>query len=335
MQSNKKKILIDILHPAHVNFFKGVINQLQNDHDLLIIVRERGNLSKIVEAELKTPFIVYGKHRETVFGKMWGLFERVGQLIYLALKHSIYQMASCGFYVAIAGTILRRKSIVFYDDFEYKLNFYPSYWFATKYIIPASIPKKRSNVIHYRGFKELAYLYHFSPQSIELERMGLKPGEYVFMRLVSSKSLNYRNQKPSLAIQTIKLFLEQTNITLILSLEKGAENSELSSLHNVRTLSQPCLDIHSLMYYAKFIISSGDTVAREGALLGTPTLYIGQRDMRVNRELIEMGRIRWFPDGCVIPVLQEFLSLQRPKNRLKSEWQDTTKIIQRHLTNVG
>ena len=37
--------------------------------------------------------------------------------------------------------------------------------------------------------------------------------------------------------------------------------------------------MHTLLYYAKCVISSGDTVAREAALLGTPAIYIGGRDM--------------------------------------------------------
>ena len=37
------------------------------------------------------------------------------------------------------------------------------------------------------------------------------------------------------------------------------------------------------------VISSGDSMAREGGMLGVPSLYIGNRDMPANRILIDKG----------------------------------------------
>jgi predicted glycosyltransferase len=42
-------------------------------------------------------------------------------------------------------------------------------------------------------------------------------------------------------------------------------------------LQEPIEDIHSLIYYAAGLVSSGDSMAREAALLGVPSYYLGIR----------------------------------------------------------
>ena len=42
-------------------------------------------------------------------------------------------------------------------------------------------------------------------------------------------------------------------------------------------------------YFSKVVISSGDSMAREGAQLGVPSFYCGVRDMFSNRILIDKG----------------------------------------------
>ena len=42
-------------------------------------------------------------------------------------------------------------------------------------------------------------------------------------------------------------------------------------------MQEPIEDIHSLIYYAAGLVSSGDSMAREAALLGIPAYYLGTR----------------------------------------------------------
>ena len=52
-------------------------------------------------------------------------------------------------------------------------------------------------------------------------------------------------------------------------------------------MKEPVKDIHSLMYFSQVVISSGDSVAREGAMLGVPSIYAGIRDMPANVIMIK------------------------------------------------
>jgi len=61
------KILIDIGHPAHLNFFRNSILALSKaDHSIVVSYLQRGKLPSIVTKELKdiNKYIV-GKHRGT------------------------------------------------------------------------------------------------------------------------------------------------------------------------------------------------------------------------------------------------------------------------------
>ena len=55
-------------------------------------------------------------------------------------------------------------------------------------------------------------------------------------------------------------------------------------------LEEPVEGIHSLIYYSCALISSGDSMAREAALLGVPSYYLGIRyDMPANYAASRLG----------------------------------------------
>jgi predicted glycosyltransferase len=54
-------------------------------------------------------------------------------------------------------------------------------------------------------------------------------------------------------------------------------------------LTEPVRDIHSLIYFSRFLISSGDSMAREACVMGVPAFYCGGREMAVNNYLLSTG----------------------------------------------
>jgi len=59
------KIVVDINHVAHLNFFKNAIRLLKEDgHEVIITILNRGRLIKIVEKELGLDdYFVSGRYR--------------------------------------------------------------------------------------------------------------------------------------------------------------------------------------------------------------------------------------------------------------------------------
>ncbi len=328
-------IVFDLLHVAHLNFFKAAIEHLSRRHTVRVVIRDRGNLVKIARAELSLPFTVSGQHRQGAY-KILGLAERVLSLVDFCKRSRAALLVSCGFYSAIAARICGIHSVNFYDDLEYKLNFWPSYLFSHCFVLPKLLDVSGRNIVQYDGYKELAYLREFRPSTEVLGEYGLDAEGYVFVRHIAPISLNYvrRAAEMERAVQ----YASRLGMPILASIEPGT--TLVGCDQTYRKLVEPCSDFHSLVYYSKLAISTGDTVAREASLLGVPTIYLGGRNMKINQDLIRAG-------AMVIPrpdtLLQEIgHCLARTGERIApeySQWDDTTEVIvntvESYLSSLG
>jgi predicted glycosyltransferase len=111
---------------------------------------------------------------------------------------------------------------------------------------------------------------------------------------------------------------------------------------NCIILEEPVEDIYSLLKFAALTISSGDTMARESCLVGTPTIYTGGRDMYVNKELIRKECMFKVDDIEQVPITVKYILENDMKKHIeriighaiKHEWEDTTEIIIENLIDV-
>ena len=327
------RILFDILHPAHLNFYKKTIQYLQAEHDVTVLVRHRGDLVDFANKELNVPIKVVGRHYGSRIGKLFGLFHRICYLICEGWKNP-YDVATShgGFYVSIASWIMGKRSVVFYDNAEYKLLFFLCRRFSSKFVIPQLLGIKGKNIGTFNGYKELAYLNRFKPEKEILEKYKVKKKKYIFIRQIAHISLDYWSDDSSQNMKGILDYLYQNNFSVIASVEEGATQIlEFREFDNIYVLPESTSEMHTLLYYAKCVISSGDTVAREAALLGTPAIYIGGRDMKINSELINLGRLNC-PDATeIIPTLESTLWEEKDFSQQNVDWDDTTDVIMQEL----
>lgn len=123
--------------------------------------------------------------------------------------------------------------------------------------------------------KEWAYLNPrtFRPNVEVLKQYGVKEKEYMFLREVSVGTINYTGQESG-AILGIKDMIPK-GMKVLLSLEEKKRRGEYPE--DWILLQEPIEDIHSLIYYAAGLVSSGDSMAREAALMGVPAYYLGIR----------------------------------------------------------
>lgn len=327
------RILIDILHPAHLNFFKRSISYLNAQHELTVWVRPRGNLVEFVERELDVPIKVVGKHYRTRLGKIFGLFHRIFSLFVEHFRNPYDVFTSHGgFYSAIAARLVGRRSVIFYDNFEYKSLFMLCRLFATRFVLPDLLGIQGHNIRTFRGYKELAYLSNFEPSEKVLDTYGVEKGKYVFIRQIAHISLDYWENHGTNTLEKILEYLRKKKYMVIASVEEHADNVPLlSDSEWVKVMKKPSSDMHSLLYYARCVVSSGDTVAREAALLGVPAMYIGKRDMQINQELIGLGLMTWPSEEKTLLTLDQTLHQAHHCPQEEQQWEDTTQVILDHL----
>lgn len=275
-------ILFDFVHAADVNLFKHSIYRLKNEgYNVVLTLRVRGVLMQIAEKEFPGYKInVIGYHKKGIIRKVFSIIGREIRFFRFLKKNSIDVVVCQGVTFGIACKILGVPLIHHDDDPEYRLTYLMGKYLSAVDIIPESVSVSGSRHLKYKGFKEVAYLHpnYFSPDILSVERLNLVPFQYVFIREIANVSVNYKG-RTSFLLGVLK-HLKSKSIVPILSLEDKSLIPTFSDLAII--LKEPLDNLHSLMYFAKFVISSGDTMAREACLLGTPTVYTGGRLMVAN-----------------------------------------------------
>ena len=334
--NNNISVVVDITHYPHVNFYKQAIKVLRGKNmDVQIILRPRGKLIYIFQKECPdVPFVLIGQHRKTLSGKMFDLVERdIFLLRYLSMNKFDIGTGG-GINLAHITHFFGKPSVIFTDDVEYKLPYYLCKPFATWVVMPKCIPAQGKNLLKYNGFKELAHLHpnNFTPNKNALELYNLNPYEYVFIREVSSASLNYQKIEMGRLSKMLD-YLRQKGLKILLSIE----DKRLVNLFKDHCiiLKEPVDDIHSLLHFASFTLASGDSMARESCLLGTPAIYTGGRDMAINKELIKRSCMFKVEDEKSIKNIIDYIINNnikkevevRIKHAIEHEWVDTTEVI--------
>jgi uncharacterized protein len=316
-----------------LNFFRNAITILQSKgHEIIISYLKRGKVPKIVQKEYAGfrlfPVGVHkGTKRSIIFQAN---FLRFIQHFFLRIKEKyVIGVSVNSIPLGAVCKITGIPNIQFDDDIERKLNVYLERKTASSVIFPEFIGGQKWFKT-YRGLKEWAYLSpkYFNPNSKILEAYSIQPKKYIFVREVDTGSFNYSNQKANLIASVAEYFPDDFKVLLSL------ENKNFIHLYPKEwiLLNEPVEDIHSLIYYSKLMISSGDSMAREGGMLGVPSIYCGIREMKANNILIQKDILKHIP---IINVPEYLTNYQWEDNfpqnefrgKLLSEWDDVTEFI--------
>lgn len=299
-------IWIDILHIPQLNFYKPFIIMLsERGYNVYITVLNRGKLSVIAEKELSdisnVSVSVVGKHRM----KKWSVILeanllRLPQLLCWVKGKHIDVAFSNGSHVGIVSRIYGFPAYEFEDDpqaADYRLMVR----FATQNhsIIYEATPQlciePKDKVLPV--LKEWAYLNPklFTPDVSVLREYNIEPHHYLFLREVSVGTFNYAEQKSGAILGVVDIIREQQRLhpelKVLLSLEEKHRRAEYPA--DWILLQEPIKDIHSLIYYSAGLVSSGDSMAREAALLGVPAYYLGIRyDMPANAAAAKVAQLQ-------------------------------------------
>ncbi|MEX2512311.1 MAG: DUF354 domain-containing protein [Cyclobacteriaceae bacterium] len=328
-------ILIDIKHPAQLNLFKGLAKKLTDSGwKVIVCYLDRGKLPKIIDKEYSEfNRIKVGSSKGTKWSIFWnGNVLRTTSFLQIINKEKIsICVAASSAPLALACKLSGVPLIQFYDDPERKGINKINAKLSTKIFFPP-IVKPGKNIEIFNCLKEWSYLSpsYFKPDENILKKYGLKPNGYVFVREVSNKSFNYYDQKDAIICSYSNLI--DKSIPILLSLEDKTIKENFPE--NWTILEEPIDDIHSLIYFSKLMVSSGDSMAREGAMLGVPSIYCGIREMKANKLLIEKGVLEHFPGNLAVEPFNKYISaeldhqkqLQIRENLLK-EWDDMNQFM--------
>ncbi len=334
------KILIDIKHPAQLNLFKGLARELQNEGwKVTISYLRRGKIARIIDKEYYEfeDLVCIGESNGTKWSIIWqGNIKRTVDFLKLIFREKYnITIAASSIPLAFASHFTSTPIIQFYDDPERKGVNRINSWLSTKLFFPAII-KKSKKIGTFNCLKEWSYLSpaRFTPNEKVLQEYNLKAHDYIFIREVSNKSFNYFNQQESIVGSIANEITPNTKV--ILSLEDKYTAHRYPSDWII--LQEPVSDIHSLIYYSKLVISSGDSMAREGAMLGVNSVYCGIRNMKANDILINKVLLHHKPGKAAVDFINDIISKPFDTNNqneirkeLKNEWDDMIDFMKKQI----
>lgn len=286
------RILIDILHPAHVHLFKNFIRIMEmRGHTVLVTARTKDVAIDLLK-KYKIKFVKISSLRK---GKFWLLHEFISRTYRLYKICTKFKpgvlLGDMGPSISVVGKLLGIPCVVIYNNECATLTNSFVYPLASAVCTPDSYYKKvNGHHFTYPGCHELAYLHphYFTPDKNVLTFMSIKPGETFFVvRFVSWQASHDINQKGlDVAMKrAIVHTLEKHGRVIITS-----ETSLPSEFEKYRMAVSP-EKIHDLLYYATLYVGEGATMASEAAVLGTPAVYVNHLQLGYLRDHEKYGLV--------------------------------------------
>jgi predicted glycosyltransferase len=268
------RILIDILHPAHVHVFRNFYFEMSaRGHELMVVARVKDRATELLDA-YGIPYSVISRQRRGA-GLALEMITRSFRLARVVRRFRPDVMTGImGPSISVVGRLLRLPAVVFYDtEFAKQTNWFV-YRLAHSVCTPDCYqgwagPRQRT----YAGYHELAYLHpvRFTADAEKVRRFGVEPGEpYFVVRFVSWQAIH--------DVSETGLTLDQKRqlVTLLQGHGRVLISSEaaLPPEFNGRRLTGPVEDIHHLLAYAQLVVGESATMSSEAAVLGVPAVFI-------------------------------------------------------------
>jgi predicted glycosyltransferase len=268
------KVLIDIMHPAHVHFFRNFRKEMiELGHEIIITAREKDVAVDLLD-EYGITYQVLSKQGRGVKLAV-ELLQRTWRLVEVVRAEKPDVMVGIsGPCITLAGPLTGTPAVVFYDtEFAWQTNWF-TYPLAHSVCTPDCYQGKvRGNHVTYAGYHELAYLHprRFEPDPARVRTFGLEADEpYSLLRFVSWEAVHDVNEKGLTLSQKGELIEELSSHGRVVISSEADLPEEFESFQ----LRGPVSDIHHVLAHAEMIIGESATMASEAAVLGVPAVFI-------------------------------------------------------------
>ncbi|MGB2650774.1 MAG: DUF354 domain-containing protein, partial [Candidatus Omnitrophota bacterium] len=202
------KILVDVMHPAHVHFFRKAILEWQKEHEVVVTSRDKEMTLELLD-KYGIENTCISQQASGLAGLFKELVERDIRLYRIACKFKPDVLTGiAGVSIAHVGKVIGKPSVVFYDTESATLSNAITYPVASVICTPdcymGQLGRKH---IRYAGYHELAYLHpkRFTPDKGILNEIGLGDEKFFILRFVSWQASHDIPQKGLSLENKIKL----------------------------------------------------------------------------------------------------------------------------------
>ena len=293
------RVLIDILHPAHVHFFKNYALEMQKrGHEIRVLSRRKDVAVELLDAHGIEHEIISTQHPGR--GRLAGeLIKRIFETrrVIKDFQPDII-LGLMGPSIAVAGWMQRTRTIVFYDnETTHRLNQIVAR-LASTWVSPRGFKHDYgAKHVRYNGYHELAYLHpnRFTPDPERVRTHGIDPSKpYSLLRFVAWESIHDGGESG------FNLDGKRKAIEILSHMGPVYISSEkpLPPEFEQYRLNLPVEDIHHALAFATVVAGESSTMASEAACLGTHAVFVSKSGRGVNDEQeARYSLVRNFNDG--------------------------------------
>ncbi|MBD2752589.1 DUF354 domain-containing protein [Spirosoma validum] len=320
----KKKILVDINHPAHVHLFRHFIGEMKAaGYEVFVTAK---NVESIVSLLTRygIPFILTGRKKDGLFWKYIVEFFHVLNVLWLVVTKRIEYGIGVSMVLPVVSTVTGMKSFCLDDDDVAVTPVFGKFvsW-ADVNLTPSALAyeNRGPNHVCHASFHELAYLHpnRFTPDPAILDEVGVVPHEPFFVLRFNAFKAHHDEGAQGLSMEQKRALvaLLEPHGKLFITTERSID----PELKKYQVPVSP-EKIHSLMYYASLFIGDSQTMTSEAALLGTPAIKLNSFAGRLSipNELEQRYELcySFLPGDFDKMLLQINKLLETPD--LKAEW---------------
>ena len=293
-----KKYWIDIFNGPHVHFFQNV-GEFVNDYSYT--ARNYKPIPELIK-HYKIKAKIVGKHGgKSISGKLITSSNRVIELAdfiikdkfdYVLHKHSVEAARVAWGYGIPSISYIDNELMVPQNMLVCPLsNVLIAPISIDQYILRAFTPSHVS-ILQFDGVCEVANVY------------GLKPDESVLklLNLNTSKPIIVIRGEPILASYHSKESVVNVLIKKIKSQVPDAQIVWINRAGEICNKILPVFDARSLCFFADIVLSGGGTLTREAALIGTNAISFFEKNLAVDRYLINKKILRQFPGKDILKL---------------------------------
>ena len=273
----KKKLLIEIGHPAHIHQFRNLSKELVKLNWQVLFALKNKDIVIYLANYYELPYKIIGKTKKSILLKL--LYYSINFLKLLIISLQFRPQIFVSRVSPLSGWVsfvLRKPHITFTDtEIVYKLDKiavpFADYIFTS---ISYRINYNPQKHFHYPGSHELAYLHpnRFNPNKDVYKYLKLSENDkFAILRFVAWEAhhdVGEYGLSDDQKIEIVNLILKN-NFKVFISSEKGVPVS-LSKY----TINIPYEYMHDALYFSNLLVGESPTMAEEAATLGAPSICI-------------------------------------------------------------
>ncbi len=315
------KIWIDFINTPQVSFFEPLISELEgNGHEFILTCRDSSNTVQLLNQKKWKYHIIGNSVKKSTASKFLAFPKRVKNLVnYIKMKKVDVAIGQSSFYLPIASKIMGIPSI-YTNDNEHALGNIPSFFFATKILLPESMAIKKAmrqgasktKIIQYPGIKEGVYLW---AKGIEIQnRRKLHKSTTIYIR-PEPQTAQYYSGKLNFMDNLLLDIKDKYNITILARDKNQLEHYSQPKFMNIKVPSRT-IEFSEVAIDCLLFIGAGGSMTREMAIMGVPTISVYQGELLdVDRYLIEQNLMKHEPN-LTKELMEAFLIgiRQKPNN---------------------